>query len=147
MLFDGATFHPLYDQDWQEDEDTSGPTLVDLEQFYAQLDLFRLADNIEVLGDAEVDGVSVRHLRATISADKYGTAATDLLGISGLGDELPESVQWGTMLVDLYVSLDDFLVRRAKVQTTTVVEGSELRIDIDGVASAFNEPVEIPEIE
>ena len=147
MMFEGLkAYVRLPGKEWQTDEGTSGPTLQDFEQF-AQLNVFRLADDIDMLPDAEVDGVPVRHLRGTISVDEYGAAATDLLSASGLDEELAGSVEWGAMLVDLYVSPDDFHVRRATVQTTMTVEGSELRMDADGVASAFNEPVDIPKIE
>ena len=78
-----------------------------------------------------------RHDRLPLGAAPAGAA---LAGVCAGAGQVP-------LTSASLIGQDDFLIRRGELRATTIVDGYELRTDIDIAASAFNEPVEIPEVE
>lgn len=152
MMFEGVkAYVRLPGKEWQTTEEALGLSVEELgfsrPDRWADLELLRLAETVDMLGEDEVGGVSVYHLRGSMSAEEAFAAASEIWDAGGPLRDFLESAEGGTLSLDHYIGRSDFLVRRAKMKLTTAVMGAALESEADIVYSAFNEPVEIPEIE
>jgi len=152
MVFEGLEAYVRFPgEQWQTSEEAFGLSVDELgfnrANPWADLEVLRLAGRVDMLGDEEVDGVSAYHLRGSISAEEFADVASGTWDASGLLGGALESVEGGMVELDYYIGRSDFLVRQVKMQIATTIMGSEFQGEVAALYSAFNDPVDIPEIE